>query len=192
MPTITTFLSTTLDGVVQAPGRPDEDRRGGFAHGGWAAGYADEVSMAFAGEGMARGGPLLLGRRTYEDLLGFWTTTPEPNPFTDVLVAAPKLVVSRSARTALGYPNSTLLAGEATSSVAALGDEVGDLTVLGSIELVTALEAAGLVDTHILSIHPIVLGSGRRLFTGTVRRDLRLQRSITTTTGVIIAVYGRI
>jgi dihydrofolate reductase len=101
MATITIFESVALDGVLRGPGRPDEDTRGGFTHGGWAAPYADEVSMQFAGEGLATGGGLLFGRRTYEDLLGFWTTTPEPNPFTEVLVHSPKYVVSRSAETTL-------------------------------------------------------------------------------------------
>jgi dihydrofolate reductase len=108
MATITIFESVALDGVLRGPGRPDEDTRGGFTHGGWAAPYADEVSMQFAGEGLATGGGLLFGRRTYEDLLGFWTTTPEPNPFTEVLVHSPKYVVSRSAETTLAYPHSTL------------------------------------------------------------------------------------
>ena len=78
MATITIFDSVALDGVLRGPGRPDEDTGSGFTHGGWAAPYADEVSMQFAGEGLATGGGLLFGRRTYEDLLGFWTTTPEP------------------------------------------------------------------------------------------------------------------
>lgn len=80
MSTITVFESVTLDGVMQAPGRADEDTRGGFPYGGWALAYQDEVAMRFAGEGMSQGGALLFGRRTYDDLLGFWTSTPEPNP----------------------------------------------------------------------------------------------------------------
>ena len=120
MATITIFQSVTLDGVLQGPGRADEDTRGGFAHGGWADGYADEVSMQFVAEGLSAGGALLFGRRTYEDLLGFWTTTPDPNPFTDVLVHSPKYVVSRSADRTPAHPSSTLLAGEAAQTVADL------------------------------------------------------------------------
>lgn len=185
---ITAFESITLDGVLQAPGRPDEDPRGGFVHGGWAAGYQDEVSMRFAGEGMSGDGALLFGHRTYADLLQFWTITAEPNPFTDVLTRTRKHVASRSSDTILAYPESTLLAGEAVDTVRALREE-SDLTILGSGELVRALHAAGLVDRYILLIHPIVLGSGTTLFADGDRVNLRLERSITTTTGVIIAQY---
>ncbi len=190
MATISIFESITLDGVLQGPGRADEDTRGGFAHGGWGDGYADEVSMQFVGESMSDTGALLFGRRTYEDLLGFWTTTSDPNPYTDVLVNSPKYVVSRSAEVNLVHPNSTLLAGEAVGTVAALKDQVDeDLTILGSGELVRALHAAGLIDTYVLQIHPIVLGSGTRLFGEADRQDLTLERSVPTTTGVLIAQY---
>lgn len=184
--TITAFESITLDGVMQGLGRADEDTRGGFAHGGWGDGYQDEVSMGFAGEGMAAGGALLFGHRTYDDLLGHWTATPEPNPFTDVLLKSTKYVVSRSADTELAYPNSVLLAGDATRTVADLDE---DVTVMGSGELVRSLHAAGLVDHYVLMVHPIVLGSGTRLFGPADRADLVLERSIPTTTGVIIAHY---
>ncbi|QHC62738.1 deaminase [Rathayibacter festucae] len=182
--------SVSLDGVMQGPGRRDEDTRGGFAHGGWGNGYQDEVSMTFMAEGMTGEGAMLFGRRTYEDLLGYWTTTAEPNPFTDLLTQAPKYVVSRSAETELGYPNSTLLVGDAVQTVSALRDSFdGDLTVLGSGELVRALHRAGLVDEYVLQTHPIVLGSGQRLFGDSDRTSLVLQRSVATTTGVLIAQY---
>ena len=190
MATVTVFENVSLDGVLQGPGRADEDTRGGFAHGGWASGYTDEVSMRFAGESMSDTGAMLFGRRTYEDLLRFWTTTPEPNPFTEVLVHSPKFVVTRSADVELGYPNSVLLAGEATETVAALKEqEELDLTVLGSGELVRALHAARLIDAYVLQIHPVVLGSGTRLFGEADRLNLALERSIPTTTGVLIAQY---
>lgn len=193
MATISVFQSITLDGVMQGLGRPDEDTRGGFTHGGWGQGYQDEVSMAFAGEGMSGEGALLFGRRTYEDMLGYWTTTAEQNPFTDVLTHTPKYVVSRSAGTELAHPSSTLLAGEAAETVAALRERLdGVLTVMGSGELVRALHAARLVDQYILQIHPIVLGSGTRLFQDDDRADLTLERAITTTTGVIIAQYAAV
>ena len=190
MATITIFESVTLDGVLQAPGRADEDPHGGFRHGGWADGYSDEVSMRFAGENMSSTGAMLFGRRTYEDLLRFWTTTPEPNPFTEVLVHSPKYVVSRAADVTLDYPNSTLVAGDGAETVAALKEQgEQDLTILGSGELVRALHAARLIDTYVLQIHPIVLGSGTRLFGEADRLDLTLERSIPTTTGVLIAQY---
>lgn len=189
MATITVFESVTLDGVMQAPGRPDEDSRGGFSHGGWAQPYQDEVAMRFAGEGMSHGGVMLFGHRTYDDLLGFWTTTPEPNPFTDVLVGSPKYVASRNG-TELGYPNSTALAGDAAETVGALKQELdGAVTVLGSGELARSLFAAGLVDELVLLVHPLILGTGTTLF-GDAHTDLDLRRSLTTTTGVIIAQYA--
>jgi dihydrofolate reductase len=190
MATITVFESVTLDGVMQAPGRADEDTRGGFTNGGWAQPYQDEVAMRFAGEGMSEDGALLFGHRTYDDLLGFWTTTPDPNPFTDVLVSTPKYVASRDGGTELGYPNSTVLAGDAADTIATLKPDVdGAMTVLGSGELARTLFAAGLVDELVLLVHPLVLGSGTTLF-GDAPIDLDLRRSVTTTTGVIIAQYA--
>ena len=190
MSTITVFESVTLDGVMQAPGRADEDTRGGFPYGGWALPYQDEVAMRFAGEGMSQGGALLFGRRTYDDLLGFWTSTPEPNPFTEALVNTPKYVVSRSRDTRVAHPHSTLLAGDATETVAELRQTLdGGVTVLGSGELVRALLGAGLVDELVLMQHPLVLGTGTTLF-GSARVELELQRTLPTTTGVIIARYA--
>ena len=185
--------SVTLDGVMQGLGRPDEDTRGGFAHGGWGAGYTDQVAMEFLGidGGLTGEGAMLFGRRSYQDLLRAWTAATEPNPFTDHLTRVRKFVASRSPGLELGYPNSTLLAGEATETVAALRDEVdGDITVIGSGELVRSLHAAGLVDGYLLQIHPITLGSGTTLFGPGERRDLHLERSATTTTGVIMAEYS--
>lgn len=191
MTTISVFQNITLDGVMQAPARPDEDTRGGFAHGGWSNGFQDEISMRFAGERMSRGSSLLFGHRTYDDVLGFWTSTSDPNPFTDVLTNTPKYVVSRSADTELAHPHSTLLVGEAIDTVAELREQSdGALTIMGSGELIHALHAAGLIDHYVLQIHPIVLGSGARLFAAADRVYLTLESSITTSTGVIIADYS--
>ncbi|MBM7503682.1 dihydrofolate reductase family protein [Agromyces aurantiacus] len=189
MATITVFESVTLDGVMQAPGRPDEDDRGGFAHGGWAIPYQDDVAARFAGERMGVAGAMLFGRRTYEDVLGFWTSA-GPNPFTEALVGARKYVVSRQSGLRLAYPNSTALIGEAAETVAALRRDVeGSITVLGSGELVRALLAAGLVDEMVLLQHPLVLGSGTRLL-GSDRVALDLEHAVTTTTGVVIGQYA--
>jgi dihydrofolate reductase len=189
--TITVFQSITLDGVMQGLGHPEEDTRGGFVHGGWGEGYQDEVSAGFAAEGMSQQGALLFGRRTYQGLLGFWTSFPHPNPFTEVLVNSPKYVTSRDPGTELAYPHSELLAGEAAETVRALKEQSElPLTVMGSGELVRTLHAAGLVDEYVLQIHPIVLGSGTRLFGAADRTDLQLVRSVPTTTGVIIATYS--
>ena len=187
---ITVFNSLTLDGVMQAPGRPDEDIRGGFAHGGWAAPYMDEVMGRVAAEGMAGPGALLLGRRTYEDFHGFWPHQTD-NPFTEVLDNTRKYVASRTLREPLPWRNSTLLEGDAAEAVARLKEQPGeDLTVLGSGELVQSLRRRDLVDRYVLLIHPLVLGSGRRLFPdGGPASTLRLVGSVPTTTGVIIATY---
>lgn len=190
MSRLTVFENVTLDGVMQAPGRSDEDTRGGFTYGGWAMGYQDEVMMEFATASMAGEGGMLFGRPTYEDLLGYWTSVTEPNPFTDSLVNAPKYIASRSQDTVLAWPNSTLLAGDAIKEVGKLL-ETSDvpLTILGSGELVRSLHPGGLIDRYVLQIHPVVLGSGTQLFSPGQHADLKLARSITTNTGVIIAVY---
>lgn len=183
--------SLTLDGVMQAPGRPDEDVRGGFAHGGWAQPYADEGMVSeMAKTGMGRTG-LLLGRRTYEDFYSFWPNQQEPNPFTEVLNNAQKYVASTTLTEPLPWINSTLLTGDAAQAVAKLRAEPGqDLVVLGSGQLVQSLLRHDLIDEYQLLIHPLVLGSGRRLFPdGSPFAKLRLTNSVTTTTGVVIATY---
>ena len=191
MGTICVYESITLDGVMQSPGRPDEDERGGFVHGGWAVGYEDDVLAGFAGKAMASSTGLLLGLRTYEDLLRHWTAVTEPNPYTDALVNAPKHVVTRDASTHLAYPNSVLHAGDAHLTVRRLRETWnGQLTVLGSGELVGALDAAGLVDEYVLLIYPILLGSGHRLFADEHRRDLRLIEAVPTTKGVLACRYA--
>jgi len=115
---VVVFTSLTLDGVMQAPGRPDEDRRGGFEHGGWATPYADQVLGSVAAEGMAEGGALLFGRRTYEDFYAVWPNMPEPNPFTAVLNNSQKYVASRTLQEPLPWQNSTLLRGDAAEPMA--------------------------------------------------------------------------
>src|ERR671919_322594 len=187
---IVVFESVTLDGVMQAPGRPDEDTRGGFAQGGWAVPYADELMGRQAGEGMATTGGILLGRRTYEDFYGFWPKQPE-NPFTEALNKLQKYVVSNTLTEPLPWENSSLLQGVPAEAVATLKEQPGnDLLVLGSGELVRMLTERGLVDRYVLLIHPLVLGSGRRLFTeGTTPTNLRLTDTAINTKGVIIATY---
>ncbi|HEX2048902.1 MAG TPA: dihydrofolate reductase family protein [Acidimicrobiales bacterium] len=190
MRALTVVESVTLDGVMQAPGGREEDTRGGFEHGGWATGYTDEVLLREMSKGFGRT-DLLFGRLTYEKFYGFWPKQTDGNPFTDVLNQAQKYVVSRTLAEPLPWENSTLLAGEAGESVAKLKAEPGnDLVVLGSGELVRSLAEDDLVDEYKLLIHPLVLGSGQRLFAdGTRRASLRLTDSVTTTTGVLIATY---
>jgi dihydrofolate reductase len=190
MRTVTVFNHLTLDGVMQAPGRPGEDVRGGFEHGGWAASRMDAVLGNAAAEGMARGGALLLGRRTYEDFASFWPKQGD-NPFTEAMNRAQKYVASTTLEEPLPWSNSTLLTGDAAEAVARLKEQPGeDLVVLGSGELIQSLMRRNLVDRYLLMIHPLVLGSGRRLFTdGGSSAALRLVDTKTSTTGVVIATY---
>ena len=180
----------TLDGVMQAPGRADEDERGGFEHGGWAHARSDEVMGRKMGEGMAQGGSLLFGRRTYEDFLSFWPDQTD-NPYTEVLDNAEKYVASTTLEEPLPWRNSKLLSGDAADAVVDLKQQPGkDLVVLGSGKLVQSLMQRDLVDRFVLMIHPLVLGRGRRLFPeGDPFTELRLLDSVTTTTGVVIGTY---
>jgi dihydrofolate reductase len=186
MSRIVAFTSVTLDGVMQAPGRPDEDRRGGFEHGGWAAPYADPAMW----EGMGRAAGIVLGRRTYEDFYSFWANQTD-NPFTDVLTKSQKYVASTTLEEPLPWANSTLLRGNAADEVDKLRGKPGDdLVILGSGELLQTLMARQLVDEYQLLIHPLVLGSGRRLFRdGGPAVSLQLVASKATATGVVIATY---
>jgi dihydrofolate reductase len=188
---IVVFENLTLDGVMQAPGRADEDRRGGFQNGGWATPYPDPVLARVAGESMAQSGALLLGRRTYEDFYRVWPNRTD-NPYTEVLNNAQKYVASTTLKEPLPWQNSTLLKGDVPGAVARLRSQPGkDIVVLGSGDLVQTLRKHNLVDQYVLLIHPLVLGSGRRLFPeGSGLAALRLVDAKTTTTGVVIATYA--
>jgi dihydrofolate reductase len=183
-------VNLSLDGVMQAPGRPDEDPRNGFARGGWAVPYFDPVMAGDAAAGMAEMPDLLFGRRTYEDFYSVWPKRTN-NPFTEVLNQSRKYVASRTLEEPLPWENSTLLRGDASSTVAALKERSAkELLVLGSGLLLQSLMQRGLVDELRLSIHPLILGSGRRLFhDGGPYVPLTLVESKTTTTGVVIATY---
>jgi dihydrofolate reductase len=190
MSKVVAFTSLTLDGVMQAPGRPDEDRRGGFEHGGWATPFADSVLGSVAAESMAYTGALLFGRRTYQDFYAVWPNRTD-NPFTAVLNNTQKYVASTTLEEPLPWNNSTLLKGHAGDAVAELKARGGkDLVVLGSGALLQSLMQRDLIDEYVLLIHPLVLGSGRRLFNGGgPLAALRLVDPKTTTTGVIVATY---
>ena len=183
------FNSLTLDGVMQGPGRADEDVRGGFTHGGWALPYADEVMGRAAAESGATTGAILLGRRTYEDFHSVWPKRKD-NPYTEVLNNTLKYVASNTLTEPLPWMNSKLLQGDAVEAVGKLKKEPGkDMVVLGSGVLVESLTRSDLVDEYILLIHPLVLGSGRRMFNEGHATPLRLVDSKTTTKGVVIATY---
>ena len=195
MSTVTVVCNLTLDGVMQAPGRPDEDRRGGFTRGGWAVPYSsDAMGRVFEGMGQqaGRSGAMLLGRRTYEDFAGFWPNQPD-NPFTEALNRTQKYVASATLADPLPWVNSTVLAGDAAKAVAALKDEQPeqDLVILGSGELIRSLLPHGLIDEFTLLIHPLVLGAGRRLFAEGSETALDLVDSVGTSTGVVLARYRR-
>ena len=184
------FQSVTLDGVMQAPGRPDEDPRGGFPYGGWAAPYADPEMGKAAGESMATTGGILLGRRTYEDFFSIWPNQKD-NPFTEVLNNTQKFVASTTLSEPLPWMNSTLLKGDVSQAVADLKTQLDkDLILLGSGELVQTLMKHNLIDLYILLIHPLILGTGSRLFReGASLSKLQPIDSRMTSTGVLIATY---
>ena len=182
--------NVTLDGVMQAPARPDEDTRGGFTHGGWAIPYNDAVMGQMMGERMAQPGSLLLGRRTYMDFFAVWPNRTD-NPFTPVLNATQKYVASTTLEEPLPWSNSTLLKGDVAEAVARLKEQPAqNLGILGSGALIQTLIRHNLIDEFVLLIHPLVLGTGRRLFPdGVAPATLRLVNAVPTTTGVIIATY---
>jgi dihydrofolate reductase len=180
----------TLDGIMQSPGRPDEDTRGGFRHGGWAKPGNDPAMFQAIGERMAKpGGGLLLGRRSYEDMLASWNA--QGGPFKDALNNASKYVASSSSATKLEWPNSTLIHSDVPAAVAGLKQQPGgNLVIMGSGQLIRSLLPHELIDEYLLMIHPLLFGSGQRLF-GTEDHAVKLQltSSTGTATGVIIATY---
>jgi dihydrofolate reductase len=195
MSRIVVMNHVTLDGVMQGPGRADEDPRGGFRHSGWgssAASSPDGALQSAMGERMGAGGGLtgwLFGRRTYADLLDYWNRQSD-SPFVPMLNETPKYVVSTTLTEPLPWPNSTLLHGEVAEAVGTLKEQSeGVLAIMGSGELIASLMTAGLIDEFLLMIHPLVLGSGRRLFPDGVDASLRLTSNTTTSTGVVIATY---
>jgi len=187
MSKITVFTNLTLDGVMQAPGRPEEDTRGDFKHGGWAAPFA---AMSEAGDSLAFTGALLFGRRTYEDFYSFWPNQKD-NPFTEILNNVQKYVASTTLEEPLPWSNSILLKGDATKALSKLkAEQEKDFLIFGSGVLVQSLMNENLIDEYVLLIHPLILGSGRRLFPdGGVFTALNLQNTKTTSKGVVIATY---
>jgi dihydrofolate reductase len=187
MSKVVVLTNLTLDGVMQGPAGPDEDRRGGFEHGGWAAPYA---AMEATGNNFASAGALLFGRRTYENFYAFWPKQTN-SPYTEFLNTIPKYVASTTLKEPLPWSNSTLLKGDAAQAVSQLKEQPGkDLLIMGSGELIQSLMRANLIDDYVLLIHPLVLGSGRRLFPdGGAAATLRLVATSTTDKGVVIATY---
>jgi dihydrofolate reductase len=181
----------TLDGVMQGPGHEDEDPRDGFKHGGWANRGQDPATQQAMTERMSSRWSLLAGRTTYERFADFWPRQP-PNPFTEALNRVRKYVASNTLGEPLPWENSVLLRGDAAAAVAQLREDVGEnLVVFGSGVLVRWLLPRQLVDELLLMIHPLTLGSGRRLFpdSGSNSAAWHMVSSSATPTGVIIATY---
>lgn len=190
MRTLKVIEFMSLDGVVQAPGDPDEDRDGGFAHGGWQRPYFDEIFLQQAGPGMASTDAQLFGRRTYEKMAAFWPHQGDEDPFARHLNHVQKYVASRTL-TGTTWGPTAILSGDVATQVRELKEQVGGtISVLGSPGLVQTLMAHDLVDEYALAIHPVVLGSGKRLFRDAAQpRRLELVGSVTTTTGVLMTSY---
>jgi dihydrofolate reductase len=187
--TLHTFL--TLDGVMQAPGTPDEDRDGGFSHGGWSFPYADEDFGAAIDGWFAHADAFLLGRMTYEVFRGYWPNVTDPeNPVATKLNTLPKYVASTTLDS-VDWPYAVLLGDDVATEVAKLKERPGDeLQVHGSGGLAQTLIDHDLVDEYRLLYYPVHLGSGKKLFRdGTRAAALRLTRSTVTGAGVIIATY---
>ena len=183
-----TFVS--LDGIMQAPGGPEEDPTGGFTLGGWSFGYWDD-SMDPSMSGFdGRDRELVLGRRTYQIFEAFWPNQPEEDPTAKTLNAAKKHVASRTLTT-LHWNNSTLLHGDVVSAIIALKAQPGaDLQVIGSGNLIQTLQTAALIDEYNVWTFPVVLGRGKRLFSESARPSaLRLVHSQVSTTGVVMSTY---
>jgi dihydrofolate reductase len=184
----------SLDGVVQAPGAPDEDPSGGFKHGGWHLRYFDDQSRKWVVDNLNVAAGFLFGRRTYEGFAGHWpNASEEEQVIAKPLNTKPKYVASTTLAEPLAWQNSTLLNGNVAKAVSELkkGDG-GELHVIGSTELVKSLIEHDLVDELRLMIDPVVLGGGKRIFGNDgALRPLRLVTSQVTSTGAILATYAR-
>jgi dihydrofolate reductase len=187
--TIQTFL--TLDGVMQAPGGPDEDTESGFTHGGWGFPYGDEDFGASVVNWMSQADGVLLGRKTYDIFAGYWPRQTDPaDPVATALNTLPKYVASTTLSSA-NWQNTTILGGDVVAEVAKLKEQPGrELQIHGSGQLARTLIEADLIDEYLLYYHPVHLGTGKKLFAdGAAARALKLVDSTTTGAGVIIARY---
>ena len=187
--TVTEFV--TLDGVAQAPGGPDEDPSGGFTQGGWQAPLMDESIGTTVFQQARDMDALLLGRRTYDIFAGYWPAAPEAIPFTGLLNGVPKYVASRTLTDPLRWRGSTVIPGPLAEGIATLKERHDEIHVIGSLDLVQSLLGFDLIDRLELWVHPVVLGSGKRVFAdGTVPAALRLVDSAASPNGVLQLTYG--
>jgi dihydrofolate reductase len=184
---------TTLDGVVQAPGAPDEDTTGGFRHGGWSLRYFDDAAMKWAAGNVTGAGGFLLGRRTYEVFAAHWpNASEEEQVLAEPLNTRPKYVASTTLTEPLQWRHATLLRGDVAQAVADLKrQDGGDLLAIGSTRLVQTLVEHDLVDELRVMVDPLVVGGGKRLFAEDgALRPLRLLDSQVTASGAILATYA--
>lgn len=182
-------MFVTLDGVIQAPGGPDEDRGGGFPHGGWQEPYIDQGSLEVIGKGLERMDALLLGRKTYDIFADYWPKAPADDPFAIKLNSVPKYVASRTLKT-VDWHNSALITGEFKAAIERIKKDHDETHVIGSADLVQSLLSAGLVDRFVLLAYPIILGTGKRLFPeGVPPTAFKLIESRPFKGGAILMVY---
>jgi len=184
-----TFAS--LDGIMQAPGGPEEDPAGGFALGGWMFAFREDQSMDISTAGFdARDRELVLGRKTYQIFEAYWPHQPDDHPIAKTFNATRKYVASRTLKE-LRWNNSTLLRGDVASAIGALKTQAGpDLQIIGSGNLIQTLQSASLIDEYNVWTFPVVLGRGKRLFSETAKPlALRLVRSQVSTSGVVMSTY---
>jgi dihydrofolate reductase len=187
---VSNFLS--VDGVMQGPGGPEEDRSGGFEHGGWMVNYWDDEMRALLGGWNQEAESLLLGRKTYEIFAAHWPYTPKDDPLAAKLNAMPKYVASRTLKK-LDWNNSTLLGEPVAQNLARLkGEGNGVMLTLGSGELIRSLLPHELIDELRLWIFPLLLGEGKRLFAGDAAPGgLTLAQAKSFSTGVVLQRYQR-
>jgi dihydrofolate reductase len=183
-----TFL--TLDGVMQAPGGPEEDTEDGFEHGGWSVPFwGDDRMGEFMDDSMGRAEALLLGRKTYEIFAGYWPNAGDDNPMAVKLNSVEKYVASTTLDS-VDWQNSTLIEGDVAEAVAKLKDEKTEIQVPGSQNLIQTLLKHDLIDEYRLWFFPVALGTGKRLFAdGTMPTNLKLIASETSSTGVAMNTY---
>jgi len=182
----------TLDGVMQAPGGPDEDREGGFPYGGWLTRYGfDDEQVKKRGEAIQSTDAFLFGRRTYGIFASYWPSQPDTNMWATILNPRPKYVVSQTMSEPLSWQNSTLISDNVADRIRELkSQDGGDISVLGSGELVRFLLQNDLVDEMMLMVHPLVLGTGKRLFSdGIDARRFRLVDSLAGKEGMLMLSY---
>ena len=189
--TLTTFL--TLDGVMQAPGGPNEDQSGNFQHGGWLVPYVDDVMFRIVGQRFGNADAFVLGRKTYQIFAAYWPRITDPaDPVASALNRLPKYVASKTLQKT-EWHNSSLIRGDLGGQVAELKRRYPrEIQIHGSGDLAQTLIARDLVDEYHLWLYPVILGTGKRLFaSGTVPAALTLAETTTTSTGVVVSIYRR-